>query len=725
MHPFRILVALAFWSALAVPAADATKPAPKPLKPLQVKSLGQLARYLRLHNPQNFSAATAGGGQPPSLTGTTVSAPAGGAAGASGGAGSGAQFSSTNVQVAGVDEADFVKTDGTFIYQVHNSQVLVIQATPANQLAVLATIDLGSSFYPTDLYVLGNRLVVNGTYYDVLAGLTSVVTDPPANSASPGIAAVPAYAGPETQVLIYDITDKSNISQIRKIGFAGDLIASRRIGNIVYLVTRQYPVLIYADMGVSAAGAATGISGVSGLAGPGAKKSLKAVRQRKARPTHGNTVPLVRDSAKGPALFPLPLNCIFIFPNFSEPDFITVAGFDIQDPASPVDMKAYLGAGDNIYASPASLYIEASVFHNSIKLPPGMGNTTGGQTGSAVPAGGAGPAIRPIQFSFDETSSIYKFTLNKGTAVFQAQASVPGTVLNQFSMDETNGFFRVATSHSQFDSSAGESVSSGVYVFDSAMNAVGKLENIAPGERIFSARFIGDRAYLVTFKRIDPLFIIGLSQPAAPVVLGQITIPGVSDYLQPYDDTHLMGFGSDGDAAGHLSGFKMALFDVTDAANPILVSSVVIPHASSELQYDHRALLFDQSSGLLAFSITSNGNPGVLPLSPLGALTTIGSDVTTILSFIPLFSSSTEVYNVSPTGFVLQKEVPAEPGDFVNRVLRIGSTLYTISDGHIQALDQATLTKQNTLALPEPAQPIFAFGFGFGLVLGKAGALAP
>jgi hypothetical protein len=282
-------------------------------------------------------------------------------------------------------------------------------------------------------------------------------------------------------------------------------------------------------------------------------------------------------------------------------------------------------------------------------------------------------------------------------------------------MDESNGLFRVATSHSQFDSSTGASVSSGVYVFDSGMNQVGKLENIAPGERIFSARFIGDRAYLVTFRRVDPLFIIGLSQPTAPVILGQLTVPGVSDYLQPYDDTHLIGFGSDGDAAGHLSGFKLALFDVTDPANPALVSSVVIPHASSEVQFDHRALLFEKSSGLLAFPLTSNGNFGALPLSPLGAVTELGANVTTFLPIIPSFSSMTEIYSVSPSGFALQQEIPAEPFDFVHRIIRIGTTLYTISDGHIQAIDQTTLTKQNTLALPEPPQPIFSFGIGFGL----------
>ena len=697
-----LMAALIFYLGVSEAADVRAKPV-KPVLPVQVKTLGQLARYIRLHQPQNLASTVAAGtiGSGPVAAIGVAGAPALGAATGSGAAGAGnSGFTGTNVQVNGVDEADFVKTDGAYIYQVHSDQVLVIQPTPASQLAVLTSIDLGSNFYPTDLYVNDDRLVVFGSYFDISAlnGVTGTATGASQSGTKAGTKniAIPAYVGPETQALIYDISDKNNIKQIRKIGLVGNQIASRRIGNFVYLVTRQYPVICYADVGISPANPPA-TSGANAL-------KVSTVKHKKIRPTAMNTTPLVRDSAKHDTLVPLPIADIFLFPGFSEPDFLTIAGFDIHDPASPVDMKAYLGAGTNIYASQSNLYVEASIFQSTLNRAPA---SQSGTTGSPSPTG----TLAPIAFSFDESSSIYKFSLTSGAVAFQHQAVVPGTILNQFSMDESGSNFRVATSHSQFVSKTGSAVSSGVYVFDGDLNLLGKLENIAPGERIFSARFIGDRAYLVTFHRVDPLFVIGLSDPAAPAILGQLTVPGVSDYLQAYDATHLMGFGSDGDIQGHLNGFKMVMFDVTDAANPSVVSSVVVPNASSEIQYDHRALLFDPANNLLAFPLTSNGNVGPIPLSPLGVLSESGSLITQIAPYFAAFTSSTHVYSVTASGFTLRGSIPAESNDFVRRVIRIGGILYTISDGHIQALDNATLTKQGVIALP--GFDIF-YGFGFG-----------
>jgi inhibitor of cysteine peptidase len=686
---------LPLFSTLLVAVCCASTPAPviasetphaTSTQPIAVKSLGQLARLLHLHLPQHLSlqgGIAAGTGS----TGNVIGAPtvAAGASGSGTSVSSAADFSATNVQVTGVDEGDFVKTDGEYIYQISQGQVLVIHALPATNLTLTSTLDLGSNFYPTDLYVQQNRLVVTGSFYQtpVLDPILNPVND------TTGVA-FPIFSPAETQVLIFDISDKTNIKQLRKIGIDGGIVSSRRIGNFVYLVTRVYPQFVFDR----AASANT----------PGAKRPK---RQKRNKVTQTLCVPLLRDTAKSDSLQPIPLSNIFVFPKFAEPDFITTVGFDIQDPTSPVDVKAFLGGSENIYASTSSLYVQASHFYPIPVAEPDVPNTASGIT----PKGAL--HVRPLQVD----STIYKFALTSGTVSYTAQADVPGQVFNSFSMDENNGQFRVATTSNAFQSTQ----SSGVYVFDAGMTQLGKVENIAPGEQIFSARFIGDRAYLVTFHRVDPLFVIGLSNPAAPTVLGQVVLTGVSDYLQPYDETHLLGFGSNTDSAGRLTGFKMSFFDVTDAANPKEINSVVVPNGSSEVQYDHRALLFDKSKNLLAiplvrYSVTSNGNGGgPNPIPLLGSATTLApSTVIPILPVIQDVDSVAQVYDISvDNGFVLRKEVkPTDIFDFVHRILYASGSLYIVSDGQVNALDLSTLTPQSSLNLP--TQPMNMPGVGVG-----------
>jgi uncharacterized secreted protein with C-terminal beta-propeller domain len=149
-----------------------------------------------------------------------------------------------------------------------------------------------------------------------------------------------------------------------------------------------------------------------------------------------------------------------------------------------------------------------------------------------------------------------------------------------------------------------------LYVLDEGMNIVGKLEDLAKGESIYSARFIGNRAYLVTFVRIDPLFVIDLSDPANPKVLGELKIPGVSDYLHPYDENHIIGVGkSTGEVepAGwaRFKGVKLSLFDVSDVSNPKEVAKYEIGErgTDSEALRDHKAFLFSKSKNLLVIPV--------------------------------------------------------------------------------------------------------------------------
>ena len=237
-----------------------------------------------------------------------------------------------------------------------------------------------------------------------------------------------------------------------------------------------------------------------------------------------------------------------------------------------------------------------------------------------------------------------------------------GYLLNQFSMDENGDYFRVATTTEFYgrvplpvqaqsaeskpeavsigafpDDIESNSVSSGVqktidskmsipqprpiresryvmynnvYVLDDDLKIVGKLEAIAPDERIYSTRFIGERLYMVTFKRIDPLFVIDLSNPSNPEILGELKIPGFSDYLHPYDENHIIGIGkeTEGNEWGGVSvkGVKLALFDVSDVKAPKQLDKYEIGDSGtdSEALHEHKAFLFDKKKNLLVIPVT-------------------------------------------------------------------------------------------------------------------------
>jgi uncharacterized secreted protein with C-terminal beta-propeller domain len=196
-----------------------------------------------------------------------------------------------------------------------------------------------------------------------------------------------------------------------------------------------------------------------------------------------------------------------------------------------------------------------------------------------------------------------------GELDYVAKGEVSGRLLNQFSMDESGGRFRLATTV-EYYSPYSQGLYSNVYVLDEQMQTVGRLEQIEPGESIYAARFIGDRLYLVTFQRIDPLFVIDLSADQ-PRILGELKLPGYSTYLHPYDENHIIGIGKDAKDSGfggvQATGVKLALFNVSDVSQPRLVDDYIIEGqgTDSEALYDHKAFLFDKSRGLLSIPVTS------------------------------------------------------------------------------------------------------------------------
>jgi uncharacterized secreted protein with C-terminal beta-propeller domain len=314
----------------------------------------------------------------------------------------------------------------------------------------------------------------------------------------------------------------------------------------------------------------------------------------------------------------------------------------------------------------------------------------------------------------DGGTTICRIHMDNSNLTATAQGEVPGQVLNQFSMDEYGDYFRVATTtwteevqnvmitNPRSTPIVSNVQSTNVYVLDMNLKIVGMLENISVGENFHSARFVGDRCYLVTFQQTDPLFVVDLSDPTSPKVLGNLTVSGYSDYLQPYDENHLIGIGKETAQAeseyfAWYQGIKIAIFDVTNVTNPVQMWNVTIGDRGSDSPalYDQKALLFDKQMDLLVIPVTvaeiNQSQSNEVPDNVYGTQVWQG----------------VYVYNITlADGLVLKgnithAETPGLPPNtlFVTRALYIGNILYTISQGKIElnSLVDLSLLKEISL----------------------------
>jgi len=350
------------------------------------------------------------------------------------------------------------------------------------------------------------------------------------------------------------------------------------------------------------------------------------------------------------------------FPDMQLNSYVHIAQVQLRSGGSRFALESFLGSSGNVYCSRDNLYIAASHYR---------------------------PTYYRQGYLQDGVSTvIYKFALGNGVR-YANRGQVPGTVLNQFSMDEYEGYFRIATTRS-----GGGTAEQGnaVYILNAGMKQVSAIEDIAPGERIYSARFMGPRAYLVTFKQVDPLFVIDMN-PLSPKILGKLKIPGFSNYLHPYGDHYLIGLGSEVENIGKstvTTGLKLSLFDVADVNNPIEVSKVVIGSSGtrSEATSNHKAFMMHQD--VIAFPVTVyEGSGGYGSFAFQGAY----------------------VFNVSPQGFTQQGRIShlgeqdyLKAGDYwggsnleIQRVLFIEGNLYTLSQSMIKVNQNGTLAELNRL----------------------------
>jgi len=251
--------------------------------------------------------------------------------------------------------------------------------------------------------------------------------------------------------------------------------------------------------------------------------------------------------------------------------YTTIIATNIQDDnQEPTYETILLGASSNLYVSLNNIYLTFPVW--------------GGAVGGS------------------QRTSVHRIHIAGNNMTYVASGEAPGMVLNQFSMDEYDGYFRVATT------TYGGTSQNNVYILDMSLTITGSLEGLAPGETIYSARFMGERGYLVTFKQVDPLFVIDLKDPYNPEELGYFKVTDYSDYLHPYDENHIIGIGKETTDAGEFAwyqGVKISLFDVTDVSNPQEISKLEIGDrgTDSPVLWDHKAFLFDKSRNLMVMPL--------------------------------------------------------------------------------------------------------------------------
>ena len=499
------------------------------------------------------------------------------------------EYSSTNIQVQGVDEADIIKTDGKYIYTISFGELSIIKAYPAEESKKLGSLKL-SNFEPSEMFVDGDSLLLFGStsvqikdpiYYQQNRQIDGVESESvaiakaevPAEEGGSQKMIAPEYYYPTyyfTTVKLIDIKDKENPKVVRSVDFEGNYLTARKIKDMVYFVVNSYPrYYAYGEEG---------------------NEKLE----------EKDILPLFRDMNKAEVKndvekdFEIVSDCgnVAYFEPLYPSSFITLASISMDDLDREVEKEVIVGGGQNVYASLENLYVAETEYRYYARPMPLVNDVVN-------------------QEENIERTIIHKFNLDDGNIKYLGKMNAPGTVLNQFSMDEFDGNFRIATTINKWDNFGKNKSKNNIYIFNEDLKLIGSLEDLAPGETIYSARFMGKRGYLVTFKKVDPFFVIDLSDPRNPKILGKLKIPGFSDYLHPYDENHIIGIGKEaveakqGDFAWY-QGMKLAIFDVSDVNNPVELHKITIGDrgTDSEALHEHKAFLFDREKQLLVIPIT-------------------------------------------------------------------------------------------------------------------------
>jgi uncharacterized secreted protein with C-terminal beta-propeller domain len=516
-------------------------------------------------------------------------------------------YSTTNVQVAGVDEPDFIKNDGKYAYVLSGSRLTIAEVYPAESAKVVAKVglDIQEGQYLQNMFLNNNTLVVFYQEYaqDQIIPQYDFVPQP-------------VYI-PKTHILILDVTDRADPKTVKNYVVTGSYNDARMIGDYAYLITTSdlYNYRQPFIPRIAEAGKTIAVPDVYYFHNPEPSYNFNTVTSVNIKSAEDaiNSQTFMMNPAS--TLYVSEHNIYIAYQKYQPYSYYDTANrerfFAAVVPLLPQDVQQKIRSINSDQSAS-----ESDRWDRIAEVLQDMYNHMGEQDKLALTE-----KIRQALSDYDSDAQsnatrtvIHKIAIGpSGQLEYKARGEVPGRLLNQFSMDESGSGsesrFRVATTVDYYSQYA-SGMYNNVYVLDDSMNTVGKLEKLEQGESIYAARFIGDRLYLVTFQQLDPLFVIDLSSDT-PRVLGQLKLPGYSSYLHPYDDTHIIGIGRDTKDSGHggvmATGVKVALFDVADVANPKLVGDYVIPGqgTDTEVLNDHKALLFDRSRNVLSIPVSS------------------------------------------------------------------------------------------------------------------------
>jgi inhibitor of cysteine peptidase len=499
-------------------------------------------------------------------------------------------FSQTNVQVEGIDEADIIKTDGNYIYIVQGDTLFIVETNNHDDAKIIYTETFKNN--PQYIFVNDNKLAVMGYVQD--SDFLKTLTFSPTRGLS--------------FMNIYDITNKENPKLEKEFKFDGNIFQSRMKGDYMYVVTNTYN-------------------------------------------TYTNPRPIIMDGRRE-----IPIQDIYYFnipynnPNFVNIYSININNFNFETKSVVMDtLENLYMSDDNIFISHTQNIneyefrqeimidlIKPMLVPSDIKRIEKIENTDDDILNKYEKQAKIMEIIQAYysmlnyeeqrelekeiekkvkekleEYEYMQYTVIHKININRENINIDVTGKVPGRLLNQFSMDEHNGILRVGTTvDGQWNNFKKERTLSTNHVFtlDNNLKIIGSLNDLAEDESIYSTRFIEDRLYMVTFRQIDPFFVIDLSDPKNIKNLGELKIPGFSRYLHPYDEDTIIGIGQEADEnTGRQLGLKISLFDVSDVSDPKEIVKFIAEgeYSSSAAEYEHKAFLFSKEKNLLVIPVNS------------------------------------------------------------------------------------------------------------------------
>ena len=600
-------------------------------------------------------------------------------------------FSTTNVQEAGVDEPDLVKTDGRFLYVARNQSVLIYDAA---DLTLTGQLELDG--WISGLLLDGDRLVA--------------LTSPQGEAVRP--AGVPERFGRvgRTGVVVLDVSDRSLPRLLRQTEVEGGLVAARLTGGTVRAVVHfdgawgiQWDLPGGFGGGVAVGGDGSGggttvdsppsepteppaqtdpAPGMASRADAQAVDVEGAWRAAVAATTLADWVPY-RIDLTGEVRTGGPIASCTDFQRPGERaghGVTAIVSIDLNHLDAVRADPAVVSAPGVVYANTESLYL-ATVNHAGWLVAGGGDVAVGAPTDVAVEPGIDSQASPLVAEPERQATQIHKLSIADASApaIYRGSGRVFGVPLNSFALSEFAQHLRIGTTED-----GPEGTTNHLWVLgaggDSGLEVTGSVQDLAPGERIYAMRFLGDRGFMVTFRQVDPLFTFDLADPTHPQQVGELKVPGFSTYLHPFDADHLLGLGQAATEGGQITGMQLSLFNVQDLAAPTLAQKADLGEGWSEALYDHHAFTFWAPESLVLVPVDrwdGEAQHTGLDLYRVDAATGFAAD--------GHVSHATLVDGWLPP---------------IRRSIIIGDGLYSVSEAGIMAHDLASLETRASAVFP-------------------------